>query len=158
MTAPEPCGERKTRDGFMPAATQTKESRDMKTRRSVTTLAVAITAMTGIALAPGTANASTGGGCTTFGPIEACISASGAYVEPDFYVVAPTPGCTELDMTVYDDEGGTTATSFPGYCTGGHHGPYPIVGTNGHHYSVLVSAISASGDDSTLSPLLTFSN
>ena len=137
-----------------------KEFRSMRMHRSVTALAVAMAGTTAIALAPGTAYASTGGGCGTNGPLKACISASGSNVEPDFYITAPTPGCTYLHAQVDDDTTGVeigewneTAPCGPI----GHFGPWPFAGKNGDHYSISVAE---SGGDGYLvwSPDLVFSN
>ena len=131
----------------------------MRMRRSAASLAVAAAAMAGVVLAPGVANASSGGGCVTQGYIEACISASGKYVEPDFYVLSSIPGCSELGIWVYDDTtNGSISQSFPGTCTVGHHGPYPLLGTNGHQYHVLAFSQGTNGMDYAVSKELTFSD
>ena len=130
----------------------------MNMRRSAASLAVAAAAMADIALTPGVANASTGGGCVRQGLIEACVSASGKYVEPDFYVLASIPGCSYLGIQVNDDTSGTYTRQYFSGCATGHHGPYPLVGTNGHQYSVLAFAQGTGGTDFAVSKELTFSD
>lgn len=132
----------------------------MRMRRSATALAVAVAGMTAIALAPGTAYASTGGGCMTNGPLKACISASGSNVEPDFYIIAPTPGCTHLNAEVDDETTHTIKGVWNEWAPCGpigHFGPWPFAGQNGHSYQISLTE-SGGGEYIVWSPYFVFSN
>ncbi|SEG91586.1 hypothetical protein SAMN05216223_12420 [Actinacidiphila yanglinensis] len=128
----------------------------MKIRRSAASLAVAVTALAGIALTPGTASASTGGGCGTTGSLKSCISASGKNVAPDFYIIAPTPGCTSVEFYVYDETSGATKFDQDYPCILGHIAPIVFAGTNGHRYGSTARELNGS-NYYAFSPILTFS-
>jgi hypothetical protein len=128
----------------------------MKLRRSAASLGVAAAAMAGIALAPGVANASSGGGCEVGGGIKACISASGKNVEPDMYVTSAMSGCQHIHFEVWDANTGDLKGEGDFSCSvGTHDGPFPFAGTNGHIYYVLAEEVGGSANW-TYSPNLNF--
>jgi hypothetical protein len=100
---------------------------------------------------------SSGGGCGPDLLMEACISASGSYVEPDAYLQA-RPGCQSVKFYVYDlTQGGTFGYSLP--CgVNAHEGPFQLRGTQGHVYQSELIEIAFNTEISVYSKKLTFSN
>ena len=120
----------------------------MKIRSTFLSLAVLATAFTGTVLASGTANASSGGGCTTAtaggASVKACISASGANLEPDGYILANS-GCAEAYLEIIDETSGTVNAVIDYSCSLGHKGPVAYGGINGHSYYSKLFLVTASG-------------
>jgi hypothetical protein len=94
---------------------------------------------TASALGTATAHASSGGGCNDGGGsgysyVVACISASGAKLEPNLYVLDNSPPCTsvsiwvnnanENQLTVWSDQ------TVNNGCALGIHGPWPLTSAN----------------------------
>lgn len=135
----------------------------MKMRKGVASLAVAAAATMGAVLMPGTANASTGGGCATFSgagdTLEPCISASGHYVEPDGYIIKNT-GCASAYLQLFNEVDGTVLATHNVGCSLGHKGPFPYLGTNGQKYETRLWTQDSDGIViiSTLSWSLSFSD
>jgi hypothetical protein len=102
----------------------------------------------GIVLAPGTANASTGGGCgsdtVAGGSVKACISASGANLEPDGYVLSNSE-CSTVHIILTDQTTKTNVLDYNVGCGLGHIGPFAYKGVNGHKYVTLVDLITYDG-------------
>jgi hypothetical protein len=118
----------------------------MKNRRSLSALVVAAFAFGTVAMAAGTAGASTGGGCGALeGNVTACISASGRNVEPDLYINSVPGNCVDVVFQLIDDSTGSVSTSKVLPCTAGHFGPWPFAGVNGHYYKTFAQMSTTSG-------------
>ena len=121
----------------------------MKAHRSVASLAATVAAVAVVVLAPGTALASSGGGCQTANPgsdaLEACISASGAYLEPDGYILSEAGNCSTTYIDLQDYTTGVMVAQENVGCGTGHYGPFPYKGTNGHQYRVKVDSVDSAG-------------
>ena len=120
-----------------------------KAHRSVASLAAIAAAAAAVVLVPGTALASSGGGCRTTdssnSDLEACISASGAYLEPDGYIISETGSCSTSYLILDDLTAGTTVAKYNIGCGTGHYGPFANKGVNGHEYSVELVSVNSSG-------------
>jgi hypothetical protein len=123
-----------------------EELADMKTRRSLSMLGVAATALAGVALASGPASASAGGGCgTEQGNVEACLSANGNLVVPDAYVISSPSNCNFVVVQVIDDSTGAVIETERTTCSLGHKGPWSFAGANGHYYKVTAQMSTTNG-------------
>ncbi|WP_160311124.1 hypothetical protein, partial [Streptacidiphilus anmyonensis] len=133
----------------------------LPTRRSGT--ATAITAVIALAALATPASASTvrpdssGGGCSTTAQLEACISSSGAYVEPDAYILS-NRGCQSADLTLWDDTANQEVEHVNLGCAAGHHGPFPFRGVNGHTYSTSATITASPSGAIAFSPQAHFSD
>lgn len=120
----------------------------MKMSRGVASLAVAAAATMGVLAVPGTANASSGGGCGTFSgageTLESCISASGAYLEPDGYIIKNT-GCAYAFVDLVNPANDALLSRHQVSCSLGHKGPFPYAGTNGQQYETDLWTADSSG-------------
>ncbi|HWL84966.1 MAG TPA: hypothetical protein VNO21_04155 [Polyangiaceae bacterium] len=131
----------------------------MRIRRSLSIFGIAATALMGVALASGTASASSGGGCGIAfeGGITACISASGNQVNYDIYVPSIPPGCEDIALTILDDDSRKGDTPHVGCRTG--HFSFSVAGINGHRYHSFATVWIPSGPVvSPPSPELVFSD
>ncbi|NUQ99891.1 MAG: hypothetical protein HOY79_26195 [Streptomyces sp.] len=84
---------------------------------------------------------SSGGGCSSSGgspDVEACISASGSYLEPDAYIINNS-GCVSAGWRLYDTTSGSNVLEqeVSMGCADGHYGPYGFAGIKGHSYRTL---------------------
>jgi len=120
----------------------------MKIRSGFVSLAVIATAFTGTVVASGTASASSGGGCDTQSisgeSIKGCVSASGAYLEPDGYVLQ-NAHCSSVDVSLVDDTTGNVVLTTTYSCALGHKGPIAYRGTNGHTYHTMMDLVPTAG-------------
>lgn len=107
----------------------------MKIRRSISVLGVAATALGGVAVASGTANASSGCGITNDG-VTACIGVSGGNVTYDAYVGSPS-NCYSITLTIRDNDGGADTLNIG--CSPGYHGTYSVRGLRGHRYIAIAA-------------------
>lgn len=135
----------------------------MIVKKSLTSLAMVATAAAGIVMMPGTAHASSGGGCVSAtaddgDKVSACISASGANVEPDGYVIS-APVCTTVHIELFDATTNTKVLDDNVGCGEGHIGPFAYRGVNGHKYqSEVYMQTSSVTTVSAASPSETFSD
>ncbi|WP_435126219.1 hypothetical protein [Actinacidiphila sp. bgisy144] len=107
-------------------------------KKKIASLGVAATAAAGILMMPGTAQASSGGGCTSAwaddgDQVSACISASGSNLEPDGYVIDASV-CTTAHVLLADETTKTLVLDYNVGCGTGHVGPFAYKGVNGHKY------------------------
>ncbi|MEU1628446.1 hypothetical protein ABZ746_24570 [Streptomyces sp. NPDC020096] len=117
----------------------------MKVRKSFASLAATAGAVAAVVLAPGTANASSGGGCAGTYEVRACISASGAYLKPDGYILSNVSACRTTYISLTDITTGAILQQESVGCWPGHYGPFPYKGINGHRYGVRVFMLGSSG-------------
>ncbi len=135
-------------------------------RLALATLTVLAGSLLGVATTATSADAavtpdSSGGGCiksTSDGvTVSSCISASGANLEPDAYVISD-PGCTSAYIWLYD----ATADKWYSHgmsCAAVHHGPFAFPGINGHvYYNYTQIILSNNEEPGFWSPAETFSN
>jgi hypothetical protein len=102
---------------------------------------------------------SSGGGCRTASgspSIEGCLSASGQWLEPDAYIINNS-GCQSAEIIVHDVTADDVQEDVTFSCSLGHHGPYPVIGVNGHTYYTLAIIHGANLDTFVASPNLTLS-
>ncbi|WP_427922619.1 hypothetical protein [Streptomyces sp. cg40] len=120
----------------------------MKVHKSVSLSMAAVGAVAAVVLVPGTADASSGGGCHTqssgMGKLESCISASGAYLEPDGYLLVVADNCETTYIELEDVTTGDVVLRDSVGCWPGHYGPFAYKGTNGHKYATIVVTYSSS--------------
>lgn len=119
----------------------------MQLRKTLAPLVVAAAALTGTLVMPGTASASTGGGCYTASAggntVEPCISASGHYAEPDAYIIKNT-GCVTAYVDLLAAGSEKLLARHTVSCSTGHKGPFPYLATNGEQLETRVITLDSS--------------
>jgi hypothetical protein len=122
----------------------------LKPHKGMAALAVGA-ALVGTVLAPGVANASSGGGCDSSGvvsgmDIEACVSASGGTLEPDGYIIRNS-NCRSVTFYLWAGGGSSVVDQWSVSCATGHKGPHPepSPGLNHQTYYVRMTMFNSSG-------------
>lgn len=137
----------------------------MKFHKGLAFLGIASAATLGVFVSPGTANASTGGGCSTGTntgdgvTIRPCVSASGSNPEFDGYMIKNT-GCARAYLDLMSADNDSLYSTHEVSCTDGHKGTYAYPGVNGRHYFTIMWVFDNDGNEleQWASPTETFSN